>query len=221
MQIYSLPTRVRAIVFDIDSTLYTNIEYVDAQIELQVRKAAEHWSIPFEEGKTRVQAWRDQYAMHNDGKHQSLGNTLAGLGIPISTSVRWRVETFRPADYLVRDDLLRAALEALSQSFRLIAVTNNPASVGVSTLEVLGVSEFLTEVVGLETTGYSKPSVEPFVEALRRLGTAAGETVSVGDRYDVDMAPALAVGMGGILVDGVTEVHVLPEFLRSQGLLGG
>jgi FMN phosphatase YigB (HAD superfamily) len=215
MQVFSMPTRVRAIVFDIDRTLYDHDEYADEQIESQFGKAAEQWGTSVEETKLRVQAWRDQYALLNDGKHQSLGNALAGLGVPISTSVRWRVETIRPADYLVRDELLAAALDILSRSFRLIAVTNNPASVGVSTIEVLGVSEFLPEVVGLETTGYSKPSVEPFLEALRRLGTAAGETISVGDRYDVDMAPALAVGMGGILVQGVEEVHVLPEFLKS------
>jgi phosphoglycolate phosphatase/putative hydrolase of the HAD superfamily len=35
--------------------------------------------------------------------------------------------------------------------------------------------------------------------------------VSVGDRYDIDIALPLELGMGGILVDGVEDVYTLPE----------
>jgi phosphoglycolate phosphatase/putative hydrolase of the HAD superfamily len=38
----------------------------------------------------------------------------------------------------------------------------------------------------------------------------------VGDRYDVDIAPALELGMGGILVEGVEEVYSLKGFLNGE-----
>ncbi|MEE8441191.1 MAG: HAD family hydrolase [Spirochaetia bacterium] len=134
-------------------------------------------------------------------------------------SVRWRSESIHPEEFLLPDRRLVLTLETLSRHVDLIAVTNNPVGVGVATLDVLGVREHLREVVGLESTGFSKPSVEPFREALRRLGADAEATISVGDRYDVDIAPALAVGMGAIHVAGVEEVYQLPGYLRDSGRL--
>ncbi len=219
MRAYSLPATIRAIVFDSDRTLYDHDEYADEQIESQYRKAAEEWNTSVEVAKARAEAWRADYAAGNNGKHQSLGNTLAALGIPIDKSVRWRSESIHPEEFLQPDRRLVLTLETLSQHVDLIAVTNNPVGVGVATLDVLGVREYLREVVGLESTGFSKPSVEPFQEALRRLGADAEATISVGDRYDVDIAPALAVGMGAIHVAGVEEVHQLPGYLRDSGRL--
>jgi len=219
MQEYSLPPRVSGIVFDIDRTLYTNDAYANSQLESQYRKAADHWKIGVAESRERVRLWREEYAKNNGGVYQSMGNAMAGLGIPMATIIRWREETICPADFLDRDPHLAAVLARLAQRAELIAVTNNPVSVGRATLEVLGVTEYLRDIVGLETTGHSKPSLEPFREAVMRLGVPAGETICVGDRYDVDIGPALAVGMGGVLVDGVEEVYTLPDFLLSRGCL--
>jgi phosphoglycolate phosphatase/putative hydrolase of the HAD superfamily len=37
----------------------------------------------------------------------------------------------------------------------------------------------------------------------------------VGDRYDIDIALPLELGMGGILVDGVEDVYRLPALIRG------
>ena len=220
MRTYSLPDRLRAIILDIDRTLYDHDEYAEEQIASQYRRAAEAWGVSQAEAAKRVRAWREEYARKNGGRHQSLGNTLAGLGVPIETSVRWRAQSIAPEDYLRRDPRLVAALGELAAHVTLVAVTNNPVSVGQATLHVLGVDELVADVVGLDTTGRSKPDPEPFREAIRRLGVPPGSIISVGDRYDVDIAPALSLGMGGVQVDGVTDVHRLPELLRKHGLLG-
>jgi FMN phosphatase YigB (HAD superfamily) len=75
--------------------------------------------------------------------------------------------------------------------------------------------------VGLETTGRSKPEREPFIAVLEALRLPAYDCVSVGDRMDVDIRPALGLGMGGILVRGVEEVLLLPGFLASREKTGG
>lgn len=66
-------------------------------------------------------------------------------------------------------------------------------------------------VVGLDSTLKSKPETEPFELALRLLDLRPEVCLSIGDRFDVDLAPALALGMGGILVTGVEDVYRLPE----------
>ncbi len=61
-----------------------------------------------------------------------------------------------------------------------------------------------------------KPSTRMYREALRLLGTRPGETAAVGDRLDLDVAPARRLGMVSILVlSGVTRREDL------RGLEGG
>ncbi|MEE8441192.1 MAG: hypothetical protein V3S41_05675 [Spirochaetia bacterium] len=76
MRGYSLPATIRAIVFDIDRTLYDHDEYADEQIESQYRKAAEEWHTSVDVAKARAETWRADYAAKNDGKHPGRpGNT--------------------------------------------------------------------------------------------------------------------------------------------------
>lgn len=220
MKTFSLPDKLSAIILDIDRTLYDHDVYAEHQYELHYRKASDYWSVSEEEVRERVRAWREEYERSTGGKTQSMGNAMVALGIPMSTVIEWRNEAIRPGEYLKRDEQLARALGELAAEVRLIAVTNNPVAVGEGTLRVLGVRDLVGDIVGLDTTFKSKPHEAPFREALRRLELPAAEVISVGDRYDMDIAPALALGMGAIQVDGVTEVYPIPGLLREAGLLG-
>jgi len=164
----------------------------------------------------QVRRFRDEYARNHGGAVQSLGNTFVALGVPIQTSVEWREQLIHPEDYLSRDERLRRTLEELATYYALAAVTNNPVKVGVRTLEVLGVSDLVQSVIGLDSTGTSKPNTQPFRHVCAVLDTPPLETISVGDRMDVDIVPAREIGMGAILVDGVEDVYQLPAVLRNR-----
>ena len=104
-------------------------------------------------------------------------------------------------------------MQTLKKSCALVCVTNNPIGVGCKTLCALGVEGCIETVIGLDTFGKSKPAKEPFEEAARRTGAKIEECLSVGDRYDIDIALPLEMGMGGILVDGVSDVYELEKVL--------
>ncbi|GAB1483591.1 hypothetical protein MASR2M78_24070 [Treponema sp.] len=139
----------------------------------------------------------------------SLGNTFVHFGISIEESVRWREELIDPSPYLKRDGKLAETLEELGAQFALGLVTNNPALVGRRTLSALGVEEYFQVVIGLDTCGVSKPHKAPFLKAVADLGAEPCSCVAIGDRYDIDIALPLELGMGGILVDGVADVYGL------------
>jgi HAD superfamily hydrolase (TIGR01549 family) len=215
MKTYALPRHPRAFVFDIDGTLYDNPAYAAAQIDAQVERLARERGETLAGTIALLESTRAEYARSHAGAKTSLGNTFAALGVPIATSVRWREELLRPEDYLAPDAALREALAEINRSARVCAVTNNPVSVGRRTLAALGVEELFEFVVGLDSTGVSKPDPAPFRLALSTLGEKAGDVVSVGDRYDVDCAAPLELGMGAIWVSGVQEVFRLPDILRE------
>ena len=206
---YSVPRNLRAIIFDIDSTLYTNAAYAFEQVDCQVRRFASMRGISNDEARKMVADYRKKYARENGGKKISLSNTLAQFGVSIEQSVQWRRELIEPADFLGRDEKLRAALAALSARFKLLCVTNNPILPAQKTLDALGVSDLIEVLVGLDTCNLSKPAKEPFERAAKEAGVPFNQIISVGDRYDLDIAPALELGMGGALVRGVEDVYNL------------
>ncbi|MDR2071754.1 MAG: HAD family hydrolase [Treponema sp.] len=222
MTICRIPQTVSALLFDMDNTLYTNQEYVRFQLESPVRRLAEIKNTTFAEMQREIAEYRKTWAASNPqsgapqagahGKAQaqvSLGNIFLALGIPIEETVRWREELYEPAQYLKRDPKLRDTLTALAASFSLAVVTNNPVLVARKTLAALGVEDLFGVLVGLDTCGVSKPHKAPFLKAAELLGAPPETCVSIGDRYDIDIALPLELGMGGILVDGVEDVYSL------------
>ena len=213
MKIYKIPSDLKAFIFDIDSTLYTNPSYAFEQVDCQVRQFAKDRGITADEARRMVADYRKQFAVEHNGSKVSLGNTLLAFGVPIEQSVQWRRELLEPADFLGRDERLIETLKILQSKYQLICVTNNPVLPARKTLDAIGVSEFFPEIVGLDTCFKSKPALEPFQTAVERLvgGIKAENCLAVGDRYDMDIALPLEMGMGGILVTGVEEVYQIPE----------
>ena len=211
MKIYKIPEVLRAFIFDIDSTLYTNQAYAFEQVDCQVRQFAKERGITADQARKMVADYRKKFATEHNGSKVSLGNTLLAFGVPIEQSVEWRRELLEPADFLDRDDKLIETLHKLSSKYQLICVTNNPVLPARKTLDAIGVSDFFPQIVGLDTCFKSKPALEPFQSAVNILGVQATECLAIGDRYDMDIALPLEMGMGGILVSGVEEVYQIPK----------
>ena len=213
MKIHKIPQTIQTLIFDIDSTLYTNSAYAYEQVDCQVREFAKLKKLTSDEARKLVFDFRKKFAEENGGKKISLGNLLTNFGIPIEQSVKWRNDLMRPEDFLIRDEKLINELQILSKKYKLICVTNNPVKPARKTLEVIGISDFFEHIVGLDTCYKSKPAREPFEKALELTKTTAENAVAIGDRYDLDIELPLRMGMGGIEVSGVEDVYDLNKIL--------
>jgi phosphoglycolate phosphatase/putative hydrolase of the HAD superfamily len=219
MEYYSLPERISGIVFDIDRTLYTNEEYVEHQEQVLYARFAKEKGIEVDEARRQVDAYREQFARDHGGRKQSLGNSFAALGVPMEQSVLWREQEMQPERYLSTDKKLHEALERLTCAeprVPLVALTNNPVLIGRRALRALGVESLFVDVVGLDSAMQSKPDLGGFTAAFASLECPKSEIVSIGDRYEIDIAPALELGVGGVLVSGVSEVYELPPILTPR-----
>ncbi len=213
MRIHKIPQTIQTLIFDIDSTLYTNSAYAYEQVDCQVREFAKLKNMTSDEARKLVFDFRKNFAKENNGKKISLGNLLTNFGIPIEQSVQWRNDLMRPEDFLIRDEKLICELHILSKKYKLICVTNNPVKPARKTLEVIGISDFFEHIVGLDTCYKSKPAREPFEKALELTKTVAENAVAIGDRFDLDIELPLRMGMGGIEVSGVEDVYGLNKIL--------
>ncbi len=165
MKVYNLPVNCEAILFDIDSTLYTNPEYARSQIDLPIEKLARMRGISFKQMNDEMNQYRDNWAKTHNGQGISHGNTFKAFGVSIGESVKWREELCVPEQYLSKDTRLRSTLERLAERFALSVVTNNPVSIAERTLRALGVEDMFRALIGLDTCGVSKPHKEPLTRA--------------------------------------------------------
>lgn len=214
MKIYRIPENLRTIIFDIDSTLYTNAAYAFEQVDVQVRHFADLRGISAAEARRMVADYRKKWAAEHNGQKISLGNTLTAFGVSIEDSIEWREKLLEPAQFLARDEKLIPVLETLRRKYALICVTNNPVLPARKTLEAVGIAGIIPDIIGLDTCHKSKPAREPFLHAAEKTGVRSENCLSVGDRYDMDISLPLELGMGGILVTGVADVYGLPALLR-------
>jgi len=220
MKVYKLPGQLSnpALLFDMDCTLYTHDEYAKTQIDLPIKRLAQLRGKTFEQMNDEVVQYRKNWAEAHNGQAVSLSNTFLAFGVSIEENIRWRDECFRPEDYLAPDNQLRCVLQVLASRFSLAVVTNNTVSVAQRTLSALGVGDLLQKITGLDTVKASKPDRIHFLKAAELCGTPLQQCISVGDRYDIDIALPLEMGMGGILVDGVEDVYKLPDLFASNAI---
>ncbi len=215
MKIFSVPDNLEGLIFDIDQTLYRHDHYYGLQENLQVREFAEEENITYEQASEKIKKYREDYARENrnNGEKPSLGNTFSHFGYPVNVTAEWRKKLFKPEKYLSYDKKLVKAFKKLAAELMIIAVTNNADIIGIKTLEVLGIADFFKAVLGLDSTGVSKPHDRPFLDAARKLNLACSSIAAVGDRYNIDLEIPISLGMGGVLVENMDDVYRLPEVL--------
>ncbi|MDR1863586.1 MAG: HAD family hydrolase, partial [Treponema sp.] len=210
MKVYKLPETISALIFDLDLTLYTSPEYGKVQNASLVERLGKTMGKSFAEMDKEINEYRRFFAASCGGEKPSLSAVLLHYGISMAENVRWREEAYEPALFLGEDSRLGETLRELSASYALGVVTNNPVLVARKTLAALGVEHYFGPLVGLDTCMAAKPQRLPFAKMTELLGCRAETCVSIGDRYDIDLALPLEMGMGGILVDGVEDVYRLP-----------
>lgn len=216
MRLYRLPSPLKALVFDIDSTLYRHEEYARIQQELLIERLAKELGLSFRECADRIEEERIRLAEGNRGRRPSLGDTFACFGVPIPTSVAWREALIRPEAYLTRDDLLVRTMEGLAERFVLIALTNNPGPIGARTLAALGAGDRFRSCIGLEATMRSKPDPACFDSAVAAAGVSYPETLFIGDRYEIDLEYPLTRGSGALLAENMQDIYTLPQLLYAE-----
>ena len=215
MTIYRLPEDIHAILFDIDGTLYTSDAYVAEQVDVQVRHYAHLHDMTEQQARDMIQAYRKKWSEEHGGKKISLGNAFTAFGVDIQTSINWRNNLLTPENYLTPDTDLIQTLSELRKKITLVCVTNNPVPAARRTLKAVGLDTILPDIVGLDTCYKSKPDKGIIDAALNLAGADYEHSIAVGDRYDIDLALPLSLGMGAVLVSGSREVTELAQKLLT------
>ncbi|GEM_PF-3399201 len=233
-RILTLPTdKPRALIFDLDQTVYNNEPYRKdvASRELHAIAEALHW--PTSEAEARVKHYRKALG-EQMGRPARLTETVLGLGLTQEWWDGTREKVYQPEAFLSQDPRIATMFARVAERHKVAVATNSPSAVAEKILGILGVDEEMKgriQIYGPDKLGTSKPDPNYFIEVARRLGVKPEQCISIGDDEENDAYPAIEAGMGAIVVSRVDDLNPvidltthelqfsefdLREFARSQ-----
>ncbi len=191
---------IKAIGFDVDGTLYHAPEAMSQQIgKILIQKAAEALSQDPDEIVEEYLKRREMY--------RSNTMTLNSFGLEgekIFQSVWDQVEIHK---YVSKDLKLVKMMSELKKKYKLFVITNGSGRQVERKMTHLGLDyhDFDPRIYCYDQ-GWVKPDPQPFLAAIESLEMSPQEIVYVGDREDIDIEGAKAVGMQTIFVGAKSSV---------------
>jgi len=189
---------IRAVLFDLDDTLYAQAEWLRGAWRAVSKVAAARGLDP-----DAMEAALVAICAEGSDRGRIIDRALARIGAP-DTPVAPLLEAFRshaPRSLTPYPGAL-AALSRLRAEVTVGLVTDGEVPIQRAKIRALGLTEAFDVVVLSDALGRAlrKPHRAPFESALAAAGTCAERAVYVGDRPDKDVAGAAAAGMRAIRV---------------------
>ncbi len=203
---------VRAVLFDLDDTLYPQAEYLGlawfavaergARLGLDRDRLLAALTTVAGRGSARGGIIDEAVRLVGaDRVHGSAGGRAEGWAGTVVPELVAAFHAVRPSR-LTPYPGVPEALRELRSRVPIAVVTDGAVAGQRAKLAALGLADAFDAVVLSDAWGraFRKPHPLPFRTALRHLGVDAADAVMVGDRPDKDIAGAAALGMRTIRV---------------------
>lgn len=160
---------------------------------------------------------RTQRKLRAEDLHAHFGGPVFADDDALSAWIRDFDDAYREGWTLHEDAFpFFATLDGLGLPYG--ALSNARRAQQVAKLAAVGLSVPL--LVCVDDLGFGKPEPRVFEEACRLLGTAPGETLYVGDEFDIDAAAAVRAGLIGVWCDRPgTWGHRTEEEVAEAGVV--
>ncbi len=214
------PLPFKALLLDLDNTLLRNDmeTFVPAYLSALAEFMADHFSPDF----LIAHLMRATRAMMSDtDPSRTNREAFDAVFFPAIGRTRRELEPIFEAFYATRFPQLRSLTRpdpaarplvewAFEQGFQVAIATNPlfPRTAIEQRLEWAGVppSEFpYALITSYEHMHATKPHPAYYLEIAQRLGRVPGECLMVGDEWELDVEPALQIGMGAFWISGSGE----------------
>lgn len=200
--------RLKALVFDLDGTLYQD-ERLGNEVNLSaVRYVAELKGVSEERAAELLDERR---ATATGG---TLSRAVEALGGTLVEMHRRFAREVRPELFLKVDRRVQELLQLLATRYRLHLYTNNNRDLSGRIMEQIGVTGLLDQVFTIEDYWLPKPDRKVITDILERIGCKPEETLFVGDRYQVDLEVPETMGCAVFLTLTVEELLTLAELVQ-------
>lgn len=185
---------IKAVGFDVDGTLYHSSEAMSIAVgKILIERAAKELARDVDELAEEYLSRRDEF--------RSNTLTLNSFGLDGQKIFQAVWDDIAVEKYVIKDPKLVEMMAKLKKKYILFLISNGTGAQIERKLSYLGLDyhDFEPRIYCYDQ-GWVKPEPAPFLAAIEALELRPEEIVYVGDREDVDIEGAKAVGMKTILI---------------------
>jgi len=220
-----LITSIRAVLFDLDGTLYDRDEHIQRLARLQFEAFFEDLKGI---GWERFMKRNIELDVHGHGRPANIFSIMVaewGLRSQLADALHnWFRDNFH-ANLRLSEDARRTLDTLQDRGLRLGIITNGPSEWQSRKVDALGIRGYFASVVISGEEGVQKPDSVIFERAAARCGVTTTEAMFVGDNPDADVRGALMAGMHPVwkrmpyweAPEGVTAIENLSEIFSLLG----
>lgn len=217
MGLNQLDTPLRAIVFDLDGTLYVSNE-LGREIALSAyRYMASLKGISSKQAEALIRETKGRLSAAS-GFETPLSLACMELGGDIRELHRRFAAEIAPEPLLKRDERVVELISILSTRFELYLYTNNNRTLSGRIMDAIGVAGLYRRVFTIEDFWRPKPDTEALETVYGEIGRKPAECLFVGDRYDIDLRLPAVAGSAIFLAKSVEELLPLAKIMDERNL---
>ena len=193
-------SKIKAIGFDVDGTLYSAPDEMSLAVaKILIEKAASALSRDPDDLAEEYIKRRDEF--------RSNTKTLNSFGLDGEKIFQDVWDGIAIEKYVAKDDQLVKMIARLKNKYRVFLISNGTGKQVERKLKFLGLDyrDFDPRIYCYDQ-GWMKPDPQPFLASIESLNFKPNEIVYVGDRVDIDVEGASAVGMKTVFVGGKCDL---------------
>ena len=196
---------IRALVFDLDDTLYPERKYVESGFKAVAKAIAGQSG-----GKPANYFDFMITALEQNGRGRIFDDLLEQFSLPAEKfPIETLVNLYRQHEPLIElypgvEEMLRR----LRKNYRLAIVTDGTAIMQRRKITALALCTMVDEVIYCWELAAPKPSPDGFQAAMQQLAVTPADTIIIGDRPDHDLAAAFAIGCLAIRIASNRFAHL-------------
>lgn len=204
---------IRAIVFDLDGTLYVSDEFAVSIQEGAAGYIAALLGVSKAEARLLITATRLRLA-ENGAMQTTLSAACCALGGTTPALHEYFQANLHPESFLQRDDRVVDLLERLGRHYALYIYTNNNRPLTERIIRHLGLDGRFNAIFTIDESWQAKPDESRLEQILKASGLTPAEVLFVGDRYEVDLRLPEQKGSPIYLSQTVDQLLRLEELIR-------
>lgn len=201
---------IAAVIFDLDDTLYDEIDYCRSGLHAVSRFLTRVADLPCSDDLFAC-LWRH---FERGNRTRTFNGALEELGVPFDDNlIAQLIEVYRnhrPALELPADS--RDVLDRLKDSYILALLTDGFMPAQRLKVQALGIERYFRAIVYTEELGrpFWKPSPAGFERLIETLGVPPEQMVYVADNEEKDFIGPNQLGMSSILLRRPAALHTGP-----------